>query len=133
MRYLKVLLAIIFFYFVMLFFVQNQESLSQTLPLKLDLMFIPPVESMPLSFYTLALISFLLGGVVVLTMLIWDRLSHSAQLSSSKRRVRSLEKELQKANDANDAVKKELQEAITRAETAEKSRFTPASLPEDIR
>jgi len=133
MRYLKVLLAIIFFYFVMLFFVQNQESLSQTLPLKLDLMFIPPVESMPLSFYTLALISFLLGGVVVLTMLVWDRLSCSAQLSGSKRRMRSLEKELQKAYDANDAVKKELQEAILRAETAEKSRFAQASLPEDIR
>ena len=137
MRYIKVFLAIVFFYFVMLFFVQNQEALSQTMPLKLDLMFLPPVESMPVSFYTLALITFLIGGLVALIMLLWDRLSASAHLAGSKRRIKSLEKELQKSGEALDSVKKELQEAVARAEQAEKNRLGQAggqvSLSDDLR
>ncbi len=126
MRYIKVFLAIVFFYFVMLFFVQNQEALAQTMPLKLDLMFLPPMESTPISFYALALITFLLGGLVALIMLIWDRLSLSTQLGSCRRRTKSLEKELQKSGDALDSLKKELQDAVARAEAAERNRFSPA-------
>jgi hypothetical protein len=119
MRYIKVLLAIVFFYFVMLFFVQNQESLSQTMQLKLDLMFVPPMQSMPLSFYMLSLICFLLGGVCTLIMLLWDRLSISANLGSSRRRVKTVEKELAKSSEALETLKKELEQTVARAETAE--------------
>ena len=119
MRYIKVLLAIVFFYFVMVFFVQNQESLSQTMQLKLDLMFVPPMQSMPLSFYMLALICFLVGGICTLIMLVWDRLSISANLSGSRRRLKAVEKELAKSSEALEGLKKELEQAIARAETAE--------------
>lgn len=119
MRYIKVLLAIVFFYFVMLFFVQNQEALSQSTTLKLDLMFIPPMESLPLSYYMLALICFLVGGLCTLVMLIWDRLSISAHLGSANRRVRALEKELAKSTETLDTVKKELEQASARATDAE--------------
>jgi|GEM_PF-1138412 len=129
MRYIKVLLGILFFYVVMLFFVQNQEALAQTMPLKFNLMFLPPLETAPVSFYVLALVCFLLGGLVALLMLVWDRLTISAHLSSSKRRVKSLEKELQKSGDSLQAVKAELESAVARAETAEKSRFVPATQP----
>ena len=119
MRYIKVLLAIVFFYFVMLFFVQNQDSLSQTMSLKLDLMFAPPMQSIPLSFYMLALICFLLGGICTLIMLLWDRLTMSAQLGSSRRRTKAVEKELAKSSEDMEALKKELAQTIIRAEAAE--------------
>lgn len=119
MRYIKVFLAIVFFYFVMLFFVQNQDALSQTMPLKLDLMFIPPMQSVPLSFYMLALICFLLGGVCTLIMLLWDRLTISAHLSGSRRRIRAVEKELSKSSETLETLKKELEQTAARAEAAE--------------
>jgi len=119
MRYIKVLLAIVFFYFVMVFFVQNQESLSQTMQLKLDLMFAPPMKSMPLSFYMLALICFLAGGICTLFILLWDRLSISASLSGNRRRLKTMEKELAKSTEALEELKKELEHAVVRAETAE--------------
>ena len=119
MRYLKVFLAIVFFYFVMLFFVQNQEALSQTMQLRLDLMFVPPVESLPLSFYMLSLICFLFGGICTLLMLLWDRLSMSAQLGGSRRKLRAAEKQLTNTSEALEALKKELGQTVARAEAAE--------------
>ena len=119
MRYIKVFLAIVFFYFVMLFFVQNQAALSQTMPLKLDLMLLPPMQSPPLSFYMLALICFLLGGVFTLATLLWDRLMLSAHLGSSRRRIKAMEKELTKSSEALESLKKELEQTVTRAGEAE--------------
>jgi hypothetical protein len=119
MRYVKVLLFIVFFYFVMLFFVQNQEALSQSTSLKLDVMFLPPMESIPLSFYILMLISFLLGGVYALLMLIWDRLTLCAQLGAARRRADSDRKELDKALETTESVRKDLDSALARAEAAE--------------
>ena len=48
MRYIKVLLLVILFFLVMMFFVQNQAAFSQAVPLKLDLLFMPALESAPL-------------------------------------------------------------------------------------
>ena len=62
MRYIKVLLLVVLFFLIMMFFVQNQGAFSQTMPLKLDLLFIAPLESAPLPFYTLLVICFVLGG-----------------------------------------------------------------------
>ena len=133
MRYIKVFLAIVFFYFVMLFFVQNQVSLSQTMQLKLDLMFAPPMESVPLSFYMLALICFLLGGVCALIMLLWDRLSLAAQLGSSRRRLKTAENELAKSSENLETLKKELAQAVARAETAETRAVQAIQAPESPR
>lgn len=75
MRYIKVLLLVILFFLVMMFFVQNQGAFSQAVPLKLDLLFLPPVESAPMPFYTLLIICFVLGALCILAMLMWDRVS----------------------------------------------------------
>ncbi len=96
MRYVKVLVLVLLFFFVMMFFVQNQTSFSQEVPLKLDLLILPPLESSPLAIYTLLLVCFLLGSGCTLAMLIWDRLAISANLTLARMRIRSLEKELQK-------------------------------------
>ena len=115
MRYIKVLLLVILFFLVMVFFVQNQAAFSQAVPLKLDLLFMPALESAPLPFYTLLIICFVLGALCILAMLMWDRVSLSAKLTVANMRVRSLEKELAKAAKNTDAVQKKLEASETRA------------------
>ncbi len=92
MRYLKALIIVILFFIAMMFFVQNQDSFSGTVSLKMDLLFIPPVESIPLPLYSVLLASFSLGALLVLAMLMWDRMSISTRLMNAKRRVNNLEK-----------------------------------------
>lgn len=111
MRYIKVLLLVVLFFLIMMFFVQNQGSFSQTMPLKLDLLFVDPMESAPLPFYTLLVICFVLGGICVLAMLLWDRLSLSAKVTMVSMRARALEKDLQKSIKNTEAVQKKLTEA----------------------
>ena len=118
MRYIKVLLLVILFFLVMMFFVQNQGAFSQAVPLKLDLLFLPPVESAPMPFYTLLIICFVLGALCILAMLMWDRVSLSAKLTVANMRVRSLEKELAKAAQLADDVenaKKAASETVEQA------------------
>lgn len=115
MRYIKVLLLVILFFLVMMFFVQNQAAFSQAVPLKLDLLFMPALESAPLPFYTLLIICFVLGALCILAMLMWDRVSLSAKLTVANMRVRSLEKELAKAAKNTDAVQKKLEASEAKA------------------
>ena len=72
MRYIKVFLLVLLFFVIMMLFVQNQASFSDPVTLKFDPMFAPVMESMPLPRYSLLLISFALGAVVVLAMLLWE-------------------------------------------------------------
>ena len=115
MRYIKVLLLVILFFLVMMFFVQNQGAFSQAVPLKLDLLFVPPVKSAPMPFYTLLIICFVLGALCILAMLMWDRVSLSAKLTVANMRVRSLEKELAKAAKGTEAVQKKLEASEAKA------------------
>ena len=48
MRYIKVFLLVLVFFFVMMFFVQNQGSFSDPVVLRLDLLFLTPMESIPM-------------------------------------------------------------------------------------
>ncbi len=116
MRYLKVLFTVIIFYVVMLFFVQNQASFDEPVALTLDLLFMPPMQSIPLPVYAIMLMCFTLGGLLVLSMLIWDRLTISARCTSARSKSSSLEKKLQKSEVAlkhtNDSAQKK-EQALT--------------------
>lgn len=104
------------------------------MPLKLDLLFIPPVESAPLPFYTLIIICFVLGGLCVLGMLMWDRVTLSAKLTMASIRARGLEKDLQKSTRTLEALQKKLEETEARAKediAAAKAIAIPADLSED--
>ncbi|WP_298067870.1 LapA family protein [uncultured Mailhella sp.] len=117
MRYIKVFLLILLFFLVMMLFVQNQPSFSDSVVLKFDPMFMPEFTSMPLPRYALLLICFALGAVVVLAMLLWDRLSLSSRLAASRRREHSLRKQLEKMT----AEKEKLEAAMKAAEQAAKA------------
>ena len=122
MRYIKVFLFVLLFFLIMMLFVQNQASFSDPVTLKFDPMFAPVMESMPLPRYALLLMSFALGAVVVLAMLLWDRLSLSSRLGAARRRANSLQKQLDKANAQIEKLTADLaaaQEAQKAAQAAE--------------
>ncbi len=123
MRYLKVLLFVLLFFFVMLFFVQNQTVFSQVTPLNLDLMFIPVMTSAPLPLYTLLLVCFVLGALATMAMLIWDRVRIGTKLSFANMRARGFEKDFNKACKQIESVKEALaatQAKLQEAQTAAK-------------
>lgn len=92
MRYIKVFVLVILFFLVMMFFVQNQASFADPVALKFDLFFLPPIETLPLPLYSIMLICFALGALLVLSMLMWDRMTLSARVMSSRRKLTTLEK-----------------------------------------
>lgn len=94
MRYVKVLLLVLVFFLSMVFFFQNQEALSKEMVLKLHLFFSNPMTSIPLPFYFLVLVAFLLGALVTIFVLVWDKFHLSARLMKATWRVRALEKDL---------------------------------------
>ncbi len=94
MRYVKVLLFVLIFFVSMVFFFQNQTTLSTEMKLQLQLFFIEPMESISLPFYFLVLAAFLLGALLAMSVLVWDKMSLSARLMKANWRVRSLEKEV---------------------------------------
>ena len=96
MRYLKALVLAILVFLALVFFFQNQTALSQQLELTLNLFFIPPMTSIPLPFYFLVIAAFLVGALLSLALLFWDRCNMSARLVKSRWHISSLEKELAK-------------------------------------
>lgn len=104
MRYLKVLVLALFLFLAMVFFFQNQAPLSQQTELGLNLFFIPPMKSITLPFYFIVIAAFLVGCVLAVLCLMWDRFNISARLMKKKWQVSSLENEVAK-------LKKQLEKA----------------------
>lgn len=96
MRYLKVFFMVLVFFIVMMFFVQNQASFADPVVLKLDLLVIEPIETIPLPLYSVMLICFALGAFLVLLMLMWDRVALSSRVMAARRRANAFEKKLNK-------------------------------------
>lgn len=116
MRYIKVLILAIFFFFALMFFFQNQGPLSQHMEMTLNLFFIPPFITRPLPFYFLLIGAFLIGCLLSLAFLLWDKFATSAKLVRSRWKVKSLETEVDK-----------LREALGKAQ--EKAKIEQAQLP----
>ena len=96
MRYIKVLLLVLVFFVSMLFLFQNQETLGRDMTLKLNLVFLPPMQPVSLPTYFILLAGFLLGALFAVALLLWEKLSLSAKLMKAQWQVRNLEKEVAK-------------------------------------
>ncbi|MDR2696331.1 MAG: lipopolysaccharide assembly protein LapA domain-containing protein [Deltaproteobacteria bacterium] len=103
MRYIKVLLLVLLFFVSMLFLFQNQDTLGKDMTLKLNLVFLPPMQPVSLPTYFILLAGFLLGALVATALLLWEKISLSAKLMKAQWQVRNLEKELAKYADATPA------------------------------
>lgn len=116
MRYIKVLILALFFFFALVFFFQNQTVLSEKIPLTMELFFIPTMHSIPLPIYFLIICGFLAGCLLSLCWLLWDKFSTSAKLVSTRWKLQSSESE-------NNRLKNELEQlksAAALAKDAEK-------------
>lgn len=123
MRYIKVLLLAIFIFLALVFFFQNQGPLSQPIELTFNLFFIPPFTAIPLPFYFIVLAAFLIGCLLALCLLLWDRFMASARLIRAKTKIRALNRQietLQKIIDADAAKKPEGAINLAKKEEAEK-------------
>ena len=94
MRYIKILLIAVFFFLAMVFFFQNQAPLSQDITLTFNLFFIPTMTAIPLPFYFIVVASFVLGSIITLFMLAWDRLSIGHKYNKGRRRIERMEKKI---------------------------------------
>ena len=96
MRYIKALVLVLIFFVAMIFLFQNQASLSQTLSFRLDLLFMPAMTSIELPFYFVLLAAFLLGAILFLLTLLWDRMRLSARIVRANFRVQAMQNEERK-------------------------------------
>jgi len=92
MRYLKAAFLAIIFVISMFFFVQNNAPLSTSVVLELNLIAVHYI-SIPLPVYMLVLVSFLLGALLTLSLLLIDRIRLSMELNSLRKKYSSLEDE----------------------------------------
>ncbi len=95
MRFVKVIFLILLFFVSMMFFIQNTEVLSQSMSLKLSLFTESlTLKSVPLPFYFLLLIGFVLGGALVLFYFLLDKIRLTKEIKHNKSRIAKLEQEV---------------------------------------
>jgi uncharacterized membrane protein YciS (DUF1049 family) len=93
MRFIKVLVIILLFFVALLFFAQNTEQLSQTVVLKFNL-YLATWKTLPLPFYFLILLGFLVGAVVCLIYFLVDKVRMTKDLKHWKGKAQRLEQEV---------------------------------------
>lgn len=97
MRFLKALWLTIFFFFSIMFFIQNNDVLNQKLSLKFDFYYFDYIwTNTAVPFYFIVLVAFFLGTIVTLGYLFMDRLRTKMELARYRRIIRKQEKELKK-------------------------------------
>jgi len=116
MRYLKVLALVVFFFFSMLFFVQNTAVLSNALALKLDL-FEWHIETASFPVYLLILLSFVAGAFLSLAYFFLEKVRLSSKVRAGKTKIAALEKEVEELRPAIE--EETVEEAVEQAPAAE--------------
>lgn len=126
MRYLKVLALVVFFFFSMLFFVQNTAVLSNALALKLDL-FDWHIETASFPVYLLILLSFVVGAFLSLMYFFLEKVRLSSKVRAGKSKIAALEKELEEMRPAieEEAAGEAVEEAPVAEEVPEKTEEKP--------
>lgn len=93
MRYVKFLVLLLVFVVSMLFFVQNNQSLSTAVVLEFNVLALH-LYSLPLPVYLLVLAGFCLGALFCLAFLLIDRIRLGFELKSLRTRYATLEDEV---------------------------------------
>ena len=93
MRYVKLILLVLGLGLAALFFIQNQVLLLSSLDLKLDL-YMVKFLLLDIPFYGVVVGAFAIGIVLSLIFLIIDKIQNSSQLRTCRKRLRSLEEEV---------------------------------------
>lgn len=94
MRYIKVVLLVLIFFFFAIFVAQNHGLLGQDISFRLDLFVIPPLESIPMPLYFVMLIALVLGALVCVLFLAGDRIKMTFAMHRANKRINLLEQEV---------------------------------------
>ncbi|MFU2208007.1 LapA family protein [Solidesulfovibrio sp. C21] len=93
MRVIKVLFLLAFFFFCMLFFVQNTAILETPLLLKLEV-FGLHAETAAVPFYVVLLLSFVAGGFFCTLYFLAEKVRLASSVRSLQNKVNAMEKQL---------------------------------------
>ena len=97
MRFFKALWLTVFFFFTLLFFVQNNAALSQELSLQFDTYYFDYVwKNTKVPFFFIVLVSFVAGVLVSIGYLFMDWMRLKGDVRKCRRIIRKQEKELKK-------------------------------------
>lgn len=96
MRFLKVLILVVAIFLALVFLFQNQTALSQDMVLTLNLFFMAPMSSIPLPFYFMLIVAFVLGALLSVCFLVWDKMHGTARYMKARWRIGQLEREVEK-------------------------------------
>lgn len=94
MRYVKVILLVLFFFLSMLFFIQNKDTVTQTYELVLSVPLLFNLRSIPLPFYLIVLSGFLVGALVCVFYFLTERFRLSGLVRELRQKNANLEREL---------------------------------------
>ncbi|WP_027184738.1 LapA family protein [Desulfovibrio inopinatus] len=123
MRFIKVLLLVIFFFLSMVFFIQNTGVLSAPMSLKMEL-FNYSYTSQELPFYLVILLAFAVGGIFSLLYFIVDKVVQMTVISKQKAKIASLEREVSALKSAASERVESTYPAATPSDEAEESEQT---------
>ncbi len=100
MRFLKALWLAVFFFFSLIFFIQNSEALGHKLSLKMDFYYFNYVWSnTAVPFYFVIMVGFFAGALLILGYLLLDQLRTKSDLRRCRKQVRVLDRELKKLRE----------------------------------
>lgn len=94
MRFIKIPLMIIVFLLVVIFLVENHSVFSQTMVVRLDLLYGINWSSSEMPIYFYLAFCFLVGFVVCLLLLLSDRIKNARALRKAQKNVKALEQEI---------------------------------------
>ncbi len=92
MKFVKAIFLIVFFFFALLFVIQNRDAFITSLDLKLHLFGWNWSSSMPI--YMNILLAFLIGAILVLMFFFFDTIKKNKEIKMYRMRVEELEQEL---------------------------------------
>ena len=97
LRFLKALWLTVFFFFTLVFFIQNNDVLAQKLSLQFDFYYFDYVwKNVAVPYFFIILVAFVAGALVMFGYLVMDRLHLKREFSRCRKVVRKQEKELKK-------------------------------------
>lgn len=93
MRYVKVIVLVLFFFVAMVFFVQNTEILTRSIQLNFSV-FGLQWSSSPIPIYLYILIAFVLGVFLTTAYFALDKLRMNKEIKRNRQQIQSMQKEL---------------------------------------
>ncbi len=109
MKFVKAIILILFFFISMIFFVQNTETLTQEIIIKIDIFQWWNISSPPSPIYLLILLSFALGAILTTLFFLTERIRLNSVAKKQQKNSNQTQKLLTKTKMELETTKAELE------------------------